>query len=117
MPLAADFQQEQIAGKVDSVPPTLFKHTDHRNGLLNRKHVDSRLEVVTSSHCINIVIELFNRTMLQRTIKNAEQYGIIGKQLAGILVSPSATLFTNFMAASCTASYSLIEFLMTVYVL
>ncbi len=79
-PLAIEFQKKKEVSKVNAASPALFKHTDHGERFFYSEHVDSGLKVITGAHIIHIMVKLLNGAMLQYTVKNAEQYGVVRKK-------------------------------------
>ena len=79
-PLSTQFEQQEEIGEIDSATPPFFEHANNRHGFLYREDIDAGFEVLAGCDGIDIVIELLDGAMLQSSVEDTEQDGIVGEQ-------------------------------------
>ncbi len=114
LPLAVKLHHQQDIREVNIAAPSFFQYAGDRQVFLDHQHIHTGLEVGVAGGGIHVVIELLDGTMLQHAVQAAKQTASSVNSSFAYLLLPSATLLTNFIAASSTAWYSLILDLMMI---
>ena len=83
-PFAVEFEQQQEIGEVDATAPFFFENTHNGDSFLNCEYIYPGFEVGTGAYGVDIVIELFDRSMFEHSVEYTEQDSIVGKQLFGV---------------------------------